>query len=129
MPIREENRKRYPSDWKAISRRIRDRDGNRCKWCGVPNGALVTRDDTGKWYALSPSEAEVASLIDGDVVTMIVLTVAHLDRTPEHCDDDNLVALCQKCHLNYDLRIHVSNAAKTRRLRKEERGQIALGIE
>ena len=32
----------------------------------------------------------------------IVLTVAHLDHTPENCDYENLKALCQKCHNNYD---------------------------
>lgn len=33
---------------------------------------------------------------------MVVLTVAHLDHTPEHCDPDNLAAMCQGCHLHYD---------------------------
>lgn len=32
----------------------------------------------------------------------IVLTVAHLDHTPENCADENLKALCQKCHNRYD---------------------------
>ena len=38
----------------------------------------------------------------GNKYLVIVLTVAHLDHTPENCADDNLVALCQKCHNNYD---------------------------
>ena len=32
----------------------------------------------------------------------IVLTIAHLDHTPENCSDDNLKALCQRCHNRYD---------------------------
>lgn len=32
----------------------------------------------------------------------IVLTVAHLDHTPENCADDNLLHLCQRCHNRYD---------------------------
>ena len=32
----------------------------------------------------------------------IVLTVAHLDHTPENCSLDNLRALCQRCHNRYD---------------------------
>ena len=32
----------------------------------------------------------------------IVLTIAHLDHTPEHCNPDNLRALCQRCHNRYD---------------------------
>ena len=47
-----------------------------------------------------------------------MLTVAHLDHTPENCSDpDNLKALCQKCHLNYDRHIHRRNSAETRRKR------------
>jgi len=33
----------------------------------------------------------------------VVLTVAHLDHTPEHCDDANLKAWCQRCHNTYDM--------------------------
>lgn len=95
MPIRPENRDRYPRDWPAISRRIREREDNRCKWCGAEN------------HQPHP--------VTG---SLVVLTVAHLDNTPENCDDDNLAALCQRCHLNYDRPIHVANAARTRRARK-----------
>jgi hypothetical protein len=43
MPIRPENRDRYPKDWPAISTRICERAGNRCEFCDVPNHQL------GKW--------------------------------------------------------------------------------
>jgi hypothetical protein len=29
---------------------------------------------------------------------MVVITIAHLNHTPEDCADDNLAALCQLCH-------------------------------
>lgn len=77
MPIRPENKARYPKDWKQISLRIRDRAGNKCEDCGVDN----------------------YSIRDG---SKIVLTVAHLDHTPENCADDNLKAWCQRCHNRYD---------------------------
>ena len=32
----------------------------------------------------------------------IVLTVAHLNHTPEDCSDDNLLHLCRGCHNRYD---------------------------
>ena len=32
----------------------------------------------------------------------VVLTIAHLDHIQEHCDPDNLRALCQRCHNRYD---------------------------
>ena len=30
------------------------------------------------------------------------VTIAHLDHIPEHCNPDNLRALCQRCHNRYD---------------------------
>jgi len=98
MPIRPENRKRYPANWKAISARIRDRAGQRCEGspdfpnCRAANGD--SHPDTG---------------------SRVVLTVAHLDHTPEHCDDDNLKAMCQRCHLNYDRHHHAKTRYVTRR--------------
>jgi hypothetical protein len=35
-------------------------------------------------------------------IVRIVLTVAHLDHTPENCDPSNLRAWCQRCHNRYD---------------------------
>lgn len=111
MPIRPENRGRYPADWRAISRRIRERDGNACKWCHVPNGALVTRDANGDWYAHS---CDGVCMGEDCGSVRIVLTVAHLDHTPENCADDNLAALCQRCHNRYDAAHRRRNAAATR---------------
>lgn len=50
----------------------------------------------------------------------MVLTIAHLDHIPEHCSDDNLRALCQKCHLTYDAKHHAENARKTRMKKYDE---------
>jgi 5-methylcytosine-specific restriction endonuclease McrA len=96
MPIRPENRARYPTDWPAISRRIRfERAGNRCEMegCGAENGQP---------HPLTGSK--------------VVLTVAHLNHDPSNCSDDNLKALCQRCHLRYDAKLHAMNASRTRRL-------------
>ena len=40
--------------------------------------------------------------------------------------DENLAALCQRCHLRYDIREHMANAAATRRRKREEGGQMVL---
>jgi hypothetical protein len=45
---------------------------------------------------------------------MVVLTVAHLDHMPEHCDDDNLMAMCQRCHLSYDADHHAASRIRRR---------------
>jgi hypothetical protein len=86
MPILPENKNRYPSDWKDIRARILAECQNKCEWCGVEN------------YAIREN-------------TKIVLTIAHLDHIPEHCDRKNLRALCQKCHNRYD----ANHRAQTRK--------------
>ena len=115
MPIRPENRDRYPKDWPAISQRIRARAGNRCEFCGVRNAQLGAWIE-GHWHVAHckgdgprdyPTTSEDFPCHFGDHVVWrrpvrIVLTVAHLDHTPENCGDENLKALCQRCHNNYD---------------------------
>jgi hypothetical protein len=41
----------------------------------------------------------------------IILTIAHLDHdhTNRNVQDDRLKALCQRCHLQLDMPIHVRN--------------------
>lgn len=85
MPIRPENRARYPKDWKSISLRVRERAGNRCE--GSPAWPDC-RAENGMPHPITGSR--------------VVLTVAHLDHTPENCADDNLKAWCQRCHNAYD---------------------------
>jgi hypothetical protein len=47
--------------------------------------------------------------------SIVVLTVAHLNHTPEECGDDNLKAMCQGCHLHYDRKHHAETSYRTRR--------------
>jgi hypothetical protein len=43
----------------------------------------------------------------------VVLTIAHLNHTPEDCRPENLRALCQRCHNQYDAK----HRAETRKKR------------
>lgn len=81
MPIRPENRARYPKDWGLRSRFIRFyRAKGRCEWCGAVNGQ--PHPETG---------------------ARVVLTVAHVhDERPEAASLMNLAALCQRCHNRLD---------------------------
>lgn len=102
MPIRPENRARYPRDWPLISVEVRERAGNRCEGspdfpdCRAENGQ--PHPDTG---------------------SRVVLTVAHLDHVPENCGGPgkrpNLRAWCQRCHLHYDKDHHAQTAYATRK--------------
>jgi hypothetical protein len=85
MPIRPENRARYPADWKAISLEAREAAGWRCE--GSP-AFPDCRADNAEPHPVTGSK--------------VVLTVAHLDHQPENCDRSNLRAWCQRCHNTYD---------------------------
>lgn len=105
MPVRPENVDRYPENWAEISHRIRFvRAGGRCE-CEGECGRSSHRDRCQNWH--------------GDVSEngrgTITLTTAHLDHTPENCDDANLRAYCNGCHLRYDREHHAQTAARTRR--------------
>lgn len=43
MPIKPENRHRYPADWPAIRARILARAGNACEKCKAPNRTRIAR--------------------------------------------------------------------------------------
>lgn len=130
MPIRPENRARYPKDWRAISLRIRQRADGRCECtgqcgsehesgrCGAPNGMDITRNvhEPARWLVFAEMiESGVHDLDYWSDPVMVVLTVMHLDQTPENCADDNLLAACQRCHLRYDGKQHAATARVTRR--------------
>lgn len=106
MPVRPENRGRYPADWPAISHRIRFvRAGGRCECrgeCGRPETHLA--EDGRCWV-------EHRDLLPSGRVA--ILTTAHRDHTPEHCEDANLFAACQGCHLHYDRAHHAETARAT----------------
>ncbi|MFG3438364.1 hypothetical protein ACGF0J_14065 [Nonomuraea sp. NPDC047897] len=113
MPIRPENRDRYPADWPQISHRIRfDRAAGRCECAGE-----CGHDHDGRCTAL---HGEAHPVTD----SRVVLTTAHRDHVPENCADENLFAAFQRCHLAYDREHH----AQTRRAAKRKRsGSVAIG--
>jgi len=118
MPIRPENRQRYPANWAFIRETILARAEHRCEQCQVRNHAIGYRDK-GRFIELTdPVDIEVADCVDGFRVIKIVLTIAHLDHHPENCDPENLRALCQRCHLAYDQEHHREPARRTRRARR-----------
>ena len=103
MPIKAENRARYPKDWRAISTRIRFvRAEGQCECegeCGQSHDGRCAH-----WH----NERMATG-------SKCVLTVAHLNHRPEDCRDDNLRAMCQGCHLRYDHKMHIANGRATRR--------------
>ena len=80
----------YPHNWKSISRGIRARAMDRCECmgeCGLHHE-----------HRCEERNGQPAKWAKGRVI----LTVAHLNHIPADCRDENLKALCQRCHLRYD---------------------------
>lgn len=100
MPIRPENRKRYPTDWKQIVAQVRERSGDRCE--GSP-AFPDCRAANGQPHPVTGSK--------------VVLTTGHLDHTPETRDIAMLRHWCQRCHLVYDREHHAQTAYATRKAR------------
>lgn len=104
MPIRPENRERYPADWRKISKRIRfERADSQCECAGECGRGTHT--------GRCPNRHGQAAYGTG---SKVILTVAHLNHTPEDCRDENLKAMCQGCHLHYDKDHHAATASHTR---------------
>lgn len=118
MPIRAENRERYPADWPSISLRVRERAGHRCEHCKVRNGAWGYREN-GRFHEVGsqgfPRGYQPAFWWGPRRIIKIVLTVAHLDHQPENCAPGNLRALCQQCHNRYDAPMRAAGLAERRR--------------
>lgn len=104
MPIRPENKSRYPKDWKLRSRFVRFvRAKGRCEWCNAAHG--------------EPHP------ITGSIV---VLTTAHVfDDRPEASSLLNLAALCQRCHNRHDSK---ARREGTKQRRIIESGQLGLKL-
>ena len=84
MPIKSENKKRYPKEWKMIALSVKEKAEWKCQVCGKqcrkPNEPFDTHKRT--------------------------LTVAHLNHIPEDVSEENLKAMCAPCHLRYDAKHH-----------------------
>jgi hypothetical protein len=104
MPIRPENRKRYPPNWRnEIVPAIRiHRAGNRCEWIDPATGERCAARHMEPNHRNPKAKAPVR------------LTIAHLDHTPENCDPANLAAWCELHHIRYD----APRKAADRRVRK-----------
>lgn len=118
MPISTETRRRYPTNWNEISDWVRFvRAGGRCECsgeCGRPDGHLGpdvrcrNRHGQPRWGGARRQ-------------CTVILSTAHLNHVPEDDDPDEMLALCEGCHLAYDRQHH----AATRRARQAE----ALGMD
>lgn len=120
MPVDYRN---YPKNWKTeIRPGILHRASHCCEICGRANREFIV-----------PSRCCKEPLFDERNRCLnchkprarIVLTIAHLDHDVTNNRDDNLKALCQRCHLRHDAKLHAENARKTREAKS---GQTLLTL-
>jgi hypothetical protein len=108
MPIRPENRPRYPKNWASeICPAILARAGHRCE------GSPAYPDCRAANHQPHP--------VTG---SHVVLTIGHLNHVPEDIDPANLKSWCQRCHLTYDAAHHQATRRQT-----QLGGQLALFVE
>lgn len=131
--------KKYPKNWKTeIRPAILKRANNCCEKCGVDNYAVVYWDKELKAWErmcgnkhcdaagngeLTYKEARICADLNNEnagykVWIVIVLTIAHLNHDVTDNRMENLAALCQRCHINYDKEYHKQNAKETLRKKK-----------
>ena len=109
MPIRPENRKRYAKNWKEISAWVRFKRARGVCECDGRCG----HDHIGRRCG------EVHGSRHSVTGSVVVLTTAHLDHQPENNEEDNLMAMCQRCHLAYDAEHHRQTAYATKMARAQ----------
>jgi len=150
MPM---DKSKYPPDWAAISRAAKERAGWICESCGVAHGALIIRSEIDQaayvvWDSIARAWYQQGVFYQPGMLpaayrhkpVTVVLTVHHIgvpkaDGTPgdphdkADCRDENLTALCQRCHLLADLDNHIAARRVNAARRQTERGQQNLWSE
>lgn len=96
----------YPDNWKFISDDVCRRAGHRCIRCGHPyrKGA----HGNGQWTPCDEkcNHKGPISTINGVIhAEWRILTVHHFDGNKSNCEWHNLLALCQRCHLQIQAKV------------------------
>lgn len=109
----------YPPNWKTeIRPRILARAKNCCEECGVENHRIIKRHENGKWEYITT----FTSRLKFYGYTKVILTIAHLkhDKLNWEVKDEDLKALCQRCHLLLDIKHHTVNRKYGRNHNRKE---------
>ncbi len=108
---------KYPSTWKAFSVAIREHRAQQQCECTGECGLHCTHPGPRRCVERNHTKAQWAR-------GRIVLTVAHLCPCDPPCvEASHVKAMCQRCHLRVDRKLHTRNAACTRLRKMEAMGQ------
>jgi hypothetical protein len=112
----------YPTEWKEFSHFIRhERAQGQCECTGLGLCGL---------HCMHPGprrcverDRQPALWAQG----IVVLTVAHVCSCELPCIiAEHVLAMCNRCHLRFDVPLHMKHVAETRRLAREAQGQLSL---
>lgn len=116
MPMQ---RNKYPRNWDKISLAVRTEAGWKCEWCEAPHMKVIRRADDGSFEIVEWVRETNEDLVEFarmswarlkfHGLTRVIITTAHLDRNQANNARENLAALCQRCHLRYDIHQHIAN--------------------
>ncbi len=140
MPIPKHLRHLYRGkDYNAFVTALLDRAGNACEQCKAPNRARVLRvqlkefagwwwdgllgigrdpngDQWPEWNYWAVQQQFPRAQFRG---VKIIIGPAHINHTPGDLDPSHARALCQRCHIVFDVKPHVQHAHITRATRKD----------
>lgn len=115
MPI---NYKDYNPGFKVSVARLKAERGDKCELCFAENKIHVARYPEGL-YPWLPCQK------DHPRATKIIITTHHINGDKKDDGDENVILLCQRCHLRLDAAKHRRKAKATRDRKK---GQETLKI-
>ena len=131
MPI---DKKDYPENWdREIRPRILKRANYCCENCGVKQYTVGYRDADGvlipliigKTYGEGTALRDRMKEVISRKLIVIRITIAHLkhDEWNDDVTDEDLAALCEKCHFDHDL---IDNQNRKKYGKHYKRYQAAL---
>jgi len=123
LPIKPENKDKYPDDWDETREATLKKYNNRCAFCGVENHTFGYRDENGKFIKVEEGCALDIAALDGYKIIEIVLTRAHLNQDETDNREENVKPLCQKCHNNLDAARRAQTRYMTKLKKERQEGQ------
>jgi len=123
VPIRPENRARYPKTWRAMVAQAAHRSGGRCE-C---DGKCGLSHEGGRCDAVNGLPHPVTGSI-------VVLTLAHEHGVPlEETSIERMFHACQRCHNRYDAPMRAKGIKERKEAERrkilEKAGQLAFEVE